>query len=80
MKRSMILAVALAFVSIWVIVTTAGLTAAWLTEELRVFGSVTLPGAVAAVLLALYFDWRGKLRRQLLHDDDRERCDHKQAA
>ena len=72
MKRPMILAVALAFVSIWVIVMAAGLTVAWLTDELRVFGSVMLPGAVAAVVLALYFDWRGKLRRQLLRADDRD--------
>ena len=61
MKHKMtIVAVALAFVSIWVVMT-AGTTAVWLTEEVRVFGLVVLPTAIAASLLVGYFDWRAKL-------------------
>jgi hypothetical protein len=53
-------AVVLFFVSIWV-VTATGITAAWLTEEVRRFGLVALPTAGVAALLALNFDWRAKL-------------------
>jgi putative Mn2+ efflux pump MntP len=71
MKRSTVLAIALAFVSIWVGMA-AGVTAVWLTEEVRVVGLVTLPMAIVAALLVLYFDWRAKLQRRILA----EREDH----
>ena len=57
MKRAGILAVARAFVSVWVVLA-AGLTAVWLTDEVRVVGLVMLPTAIVASLLVLYFDWR----------------------
>jgi len=39
----------------------AGMTAGWLTEELRVTGLVMLPTAIVAGLLVVYFEWRAKL-------------------
>ena len=69
MKRAAILAVALVFVSIWVVMA-AGLTAVWLTEEVRVFGLVMLPTAIVASLLVLYFDWRGRMMRRLRAEHD----------
>jgi hypothetical protein len=68
-KRSTVLAIALAFVSIWVVLA-AGVTAVWLTEEVRVVGLVTLPTAIVASLLVLYFDWRAKLQRRILAERD----------
>ena len=70
MKRAAILAVALAFVSIWVVLA-ASLTAVWLTEEVRVVGLVMLPTAIVASLLVLYFDWRGRLMRRVRGEHDR---------
>ncbi len=69
MKRSMVLAIVLAFVSIWVVMA-AGITAVWLTQEVRVVGLVILPTAVVASLLVLYFDWRAKLQRRILAERD----------
>ena len=69
MKRSIVLAIALAFVSIWVVVA-AGMTAVWLTGEVRVFGLVMLPTAVVASLLVVYFDWRARLQRRILAKRD----------
>jgi hypothetical protein len=68
-KKSTVLAIALAFVSIWVVLA-AGVTAVWLTEEVRVVGLVTLPTAIVASLLVLYFDWRAKLQRRILAERD----------
>ena len=65
MRKSRILAIGLAFVSIWVVIA-AGIAAVWLTEEVRVVGLVMVPTAVVASLLVLYFDWRAKLQRRLL--------------
>jgi len=62
-KKAAILAVVLAFVSVWVVLA-AGLTAVWLTEGVRVVGLVMLPTAIVASLLVLYFDWRGRLMRR----------------
>ena len=56
------IAILLAFVSLW-LVLAAGLTAIWLTEEVRVIGLVMLPTAIVAGLLVVYFDWRAKLLR-----------------
>ena len=67
-------AIVLAFISLFVVMT-AGITAVWLTSEVRVFGLVMLPTAIVAGLLVLYFDWRAKLRHQILADRD----DHKKA-
>jgi hypothetical protein len=60
---------ALVFFSIWVVVAL-GITAVWLTSEVRVFGLVMLPTAIVAGLLVVYFDWRAKLRRQVLAERD----------
>ena len=76
MKKS-ILAMAFAFVTIWVLLA-ADITAGWLTERLRVFGVVMLPTAMVASLLILYFDWRRELRRRLLAERDDHR--HRQKA
>lgn len=72
--QSQIVAIVLAFVSIFVVLT-AGATAVWLTSEVKVFGLV-LPTTIVAGLLVVYFDWRAKLRNQILAD----RADHKKAA
>ena len=68
-------AMVLAFISIFVVLTT-GAIAVWLTSEVRVFGLVALPTAIVAGLLVVYFDWREKLRNRILADRD----DHKKAA
>jgi hypothetical protein len=72
-RRARILAVALVFISIWV-VATAGITAVWLTSEVRVFGLVILPTAIVASLLVVYFDWRTNVRQRMLtqREDDRK--------
>ena len=69
MNRAAILAVALASVIIGGVMAT-GLTAVWLTEEVRVFGLVMLSTAVVASLLVLYFDWRGRMTRHLRAEPD----------
>ena len=46
MRRSAILAVAIAFVSIWVVMAAA-IAAVWLTDELRVVGLVIVPTGLA---------------------------------
>lgn len=70
MKRLVILAVALPFVSAWMALA-AGVTTGWMTEEVRLVGLVTLPTIVMASLLVLYFDWRAHLmnRVPVEHDD-----------
>lgn len=69
MRRTAILAIALAFVSVWVVLA-ASLTAVWLTEEVRVVGLVIVPTAIVASLLVLYFDWRGRLMRRARAEHD----------
>jgi hypothetical protein len=66
-----VVAILVAFVSLWVVLG-AGLTAVWLTEELRVIGLVMLPTAIVAVLLVVYFEWRAKLL-DAIRDERRER-------
>ena len=68
-NKETILALALAFLSIWVVLAV-GATAVWLTSEVRVFGLVILPTAIVAGLLVVYFDWRAKLRRRVLAERD----------
>ena len=63
-NKATIVALALLFVSIWVVLA-AGIAAVWLTEEVRVFGLVILPTGIVAGLLVVYFDWRAKLRRRV---------------
>jgi hypothetical protein len=70
--KARVLAVVVAFVSIWVLLA-AGLTAVWLTEEVRVVGLVILPTAVVASLLVVYFDWRAKLQRRILAEREDRR-------
>ena len=62
--KATVVALVLLFVSIWVVLA-AGITAVWLTEEVRVLGLVILPTGIVAALLVVYFDWRAKLRRQM---------------
>ena len=71
--RTAMVVVALLFVSIW-IVMAAGITAVWLTEEIRVFGLVVLPTVVVAGLLVVYFGWRTQLLSRIRDEryDDRE--------
>jgi uncharacterized membrane protein len=66
-RTARILAVALAFAAIWVVLV-AGATAVWLTGEVRVFGLVALPTAIVAGLLVVYFDWRERLLRRMLSE------------
>ena len=74
-SKETIVALALAFFSLWTVLAV-GLTAVWLTAEVRVFGLVMLPTAIVAGLLVVYFDWRAKLRRRVLG----ERHAHRKAA
>ena len=67
-----ILAEALAFVAMW-LVLAAGATAVWLTGEMKVFGLVILPTAIVAGLLVVYFDWRERLRRRMLVEPEDSR-------
>ena len=67
--RETIVALALAFFSIWVLLAV-GTTAVWLTSEAGVFGLVMLPTAIVAGLLVGYFNWRAKLRRRVLAERD----------
>ena len=70
-RKTTIVAAMLFFVSIW-LVMAAGITAVWLTEEVRVFGLVMLPTAIVAGLLVVYFEWRAKLLngiRDQRHED-----------
>jgi hypothetical protein len=69
MNRSTALAIALAFLGVWV-VTTAGVTAVWLTEEVRIVGLIALPTAILTSLLVRYFDWRARLQRRILAERD----------
>jgi hypothetical protein len=68
-NKSTVLAIALAFLSVSVIMPAA-LTAVWLTEEVRVIGLIALPTAIVASLLVRYFDWRARLQRQILAQRD----------
>ena len=68
-KKETIVALALASFSIWVVLAV-GITAVWLTSEVRVFGLVMLPTAIVAGLLVVYFDWRATLRRRVLAERD----------
>ena len=68
-EKATVVALALLFVSIWVILA-AGITAVWLTEEVRVLGLVILPTGIVAALLVVYFDWRAKLRRRVVAERD----------
>jgi hypothetical protein len=67
LDKAMVVALVLLFVSIWVVLA-AGITAVWLTEEVRVLGLVMLPAGIVAALLVVYFDWRAKLRRRVAPD------------
>ena len=70
--KQTVMAVVLFLVSIWVVMT-AGITAVWLTEEVRVFGLVMLPTAIVAGLLVVYFDWRTKLLNRIRYERHEDR-------
>jgi hypothetical protein len=59
-------------VSVFVVVT-AGVTAMWLTNEVRVLALVILPAAIVASLLVVYFDWRTRLRRRVMAEAEERR-------
>jgi hypothetical protein len=63
-SKETIVALALLFFSIWVVLAL-GITAVWLTAEVRVFGLVILPTAIVAGLLVVYFDWRAKVLNRI---------------
>jgi hypothetical protein len=65
LDKATIVALALFFVSIWVVLA-AGTAAVWLTDEVRVFGLVILPTGIVGGLLVVYFAWRDNLRRRAL--------------
>jgi hypothetical protein len=69
--KATVMALALLFGSIWVVLA-AGLTAVWLTEEVRMFGLVILPTGIVAGLLVVYFAWRDNLRRRALAERGRQ--------
>lgn len=71
-NKETVVALALAFFALWVVLAV-GITAVWLTSEVRVFGLVILPTAIVAGLLVVYFDWRAKLRRRVLAERDTHR-------
>ena len=71
-NKETIVALALAFFSMWVVLA-AGVTAVWLTAEVRVFGLVLLSTAIVAGLLVVYFEWRAKLRHRVLGERDTHR-------
>ena len=71
-NKETVLALALAFFALWVVLAV-GITAVWLTSEVRVFGLVILPTAIVAGLLVVYFNWRAKLRRRVLAERDTHR-------
>jgi hypothetical protein len=71
-NKETIVALALAFFSMWVVLAV-GITAVWLTSEVRVYGLVMLASAIVAGLLVVYFDWRAKLRRRVLAERHRYR-------
>jgi len=62
-SKEEIAAVWLFFVSLFLAIG-AGLTAVWLTAEVRVFGIVLLPTVAVAAMMILYYDWRTKLSRR----------------
>ena len=57
------------------VMVPAGMTAVWLTEEVRVVGLAALPTVIVASLLVLYFDWRARLQRRLAERDARHELD-----
>lgn len=63
--RALIVAVAVTFASILVVVTTA-MAAVSLTDEVRVSALVILSTAIVASLLVVYFEWRTKTRRRIV--------------
>lgn len=69
-SKTTVVGAMLFFVGLWVLMA-AGITAVWLTEEVRVFGLVVVPTVVVAGLLVAYFDWRARLRNRV-RDNRRE--------
>ena len=67
-----VMAAVLFFVSMWVVMA-AGITAVWLTQEVRVFGLVMLPTAIVAGLLVVYFDWRAQLLSRIRDERNKYR-------
>ena len=74
-SKGTVVAILLALVSLWGVMA-AGMTAVWLTEDLRVIGLVMLPTAIVAGLLVVYFEWRAKLLNPIRD----ERHEHRKTA
>ena len=62
-RKAAVVVVLLFLVSLWILMG-AGITAAWLTEELKTVGLVVLPIAIVTGLLVVYFEWRTRLLNQ----------------
>lgn len=71
-SKTAVVAVVLFFISIWVVMAV-GITAVWMTEELRVFGLVTLAAAIVAGLLVVYFEWRARLLDRIRDESHADR-------
>ena len=66
------MATAIAVVSILVMLV-AGITAVWLTDEVRVFPLVMLPAVVATMLTLSFYEWRKMLTpERRARQDDRQ--------
>ena len=71
-RTETVVAVMAFFAIIWVTMTN-GITAVWLTEEVKVFGLAMLPTAIFAGLLVVFFDWRAKLLGRTRDEQDEYR-------
>ena len=78
-RTETIVAVVVFFVIMWMMMTT-GITAVWLTEEVRSFGRAMLPAAIVAAVLVLYVDWRARLLRRIRGGRNTERRRQRKAA
>jgi hypothetical protein len=72
LSNETVVAVLLFFVGIWAVLV-AGMTAVWLTAEVRVFPLVMLPAGIVAGLLVVYFDWRARLLKRIRDEHRRYR-------
>jgi uncharacterized membrane protein len=62
-RNAAVVAVLLFLASLWVLMGV-GITAVWLTEELKAIGLVVLPIGIVTGLLVVYFEWRTRLLNQ----------------
>ena len=72
-RNAAVVAVLLFLASLWVLMGV-GITAVWLTEELKAIGLVVLPIGIVTGLLVVYFEWRARLFSRIRdeHNDGRK--------